>query len=431
MLHKRIADSFPGIALSVKLSRLVMAGGVLSLLSTVSAAGQATYRITDLGTLGGNNSIPYWITNSGDIVGVSDTGRFDSTGNPVDHAFVWKNGSMHDLGTLGGNNSAAGAANNEGEAAGSSDVTGGATSHAALWDHGTIIDLGTLDGPDLPSNSFSMNNRHQIAGGSFRADGTFHAVLWQDLQINDLGTLGGPNSLAFGMNDNGQIIGVSEYNDVINPIFGFAPYDPVIWDKGVITDIGPGPEGSFGGDGFDINNRGQAVGRIVIPDPVELAVGHAFLWESGVMRDLGVPAGLGDDNSEANKLNNNGQIVGDSGIGFSESYVSDHALLWQDGEWADLNTLIPAGSGYQLIVANDINARGQIVVVAVDQGTGNVHAVLLTPQQAEKQRIGATKSPSFASTRSTTTAAGSPRIPFISEDAQRLLQLARRARFAH
>ena len=291
----------------VSAALLVIASGLLSL--PASASGQVTYRITDLGTLGGNNSIPYWITNSGEIVGVSDTGRFDSSGNPIDHAFVWKNGSMHDLKTLGGNNSAAGAANNEGQAAGSSDVTGGATSHAALWDHGTIIDLGTLDGPDLPSNSFSMNNRHQIAGASFGADGTFHAVLWQDRQINDLGTLGGPNSVAFGMNDNGQIIGVSEYNDVINPIFGFAPYDPLIWDKGVITDIGPGPEGSFGGDGFDINNRGQAVGRIVVPDPVELAVGHAFLWDSGVMRDLGVPAGLGDDNSEANKLNNYGQIV--------------------------------------------------------------------------------------------------------------------------
>src|SRR5215472_14685246 len=133
MLNQRIAGRFSGIARNIPFSLLVMATGVLSLLLPVSAAGQVKYTITDLGTLGGNNSIPYWITNSGDIVGVSDTGRFDSTGNPVDHAFVWKNGSMHDLGTLGGNNSAAGAANNEGEAAGSSDVTGGATSHAALW----------------------------------------------------------------------------------------------------------------------------------------------------------------------------------------------------------------------------------------------------------------------------------------------------------
>src|SRR6516165_8372050 len=77
---------------------LAMASGLFSLLLPVSAAGQVTYSITDLGTLGGNNSFPNWITNSGEVVGVSDTGRFDSSGNPIDHAFRWKNGSMHDLG---------------------------------------------------------------------------------------------------------------------------------------------------------------------------------------------------------------------------------------------------------------------------------------------------------------------------------------------
>lgn len=429
MLRERTA-SFMGIALSNRSSLLVIAGGLISLLLPATATGQVRYRISDLGTLGGNNSLAYWITDSGDVVGVSDTGRFDGSGAPIDHAFMWKNGSMQDLGTLGGNNSAAGAANEEEEAAGGSDVPGGATSHATLWDQGEVVDLGTLDGPDLYSNSYSMNNRHQIVGASFRADGTFHAVLWQDRQIIDLGTLGGPNSLALGMNNNGQIIGVSEYNDVINPIFGFAPYDPVIWDKGVITDIGPGPNGSFGGDGFDINNRGQAVGRIVVPDPVELAVGHAFLWESGVMRDLGVPVGLGDDNSEANKLNNNGQIVGDSGVGFSESYVSDHALLWQDGHWADLNTLVPANSGYQLIFASDINTRGQIVVWAVQKSTGNVHAALLTPQQADEPR-GAAKSSNATSPLHASAIAASQGIPIVTEDARRLIKLARRAKFPH
>jgi probable HAF family extracellular repeat protein len=126
---------------------------------------------------------------------------------------------MRDLGTLGGNNSNAAMANSEGQIVGASDVTGGATSHAALWDKGAVIDLGTLDGPSVQSGAISMNNRHQIAGASVRADGTVHGVLWQDREPIDLGTLGGPNSLVLGMNDNGQIIGVSEYNDVPHPIF--------------------------------------------------------------------------------------------------------------------------------------------------------------------------------------------------------------------
>jgi probable HAF family extracellular repeat protein len=125
-------------------SLLIVSCGLLSLPLPVSAAGQVTYSITDLGTLGGNNSIPFWITNGGDVVGVSDTGRFDNSGAPIDHAFVWSKGSMRDLRSLGGNNSSAAVANNEGQVVGSSDVTGGATSHATLWDKGAVIDLGTL-----------------------------------------------------------------------------------------------------------------------------------------------------------------------------------------------------------------------------------------------------------------------------------------------
>jgi probable HAF family extracellular repeat protein len=73
---------------------------LFSLATETSAVAQAKYSITDLGTLGGNNSIPYWITNTGDVIGVSDTDQFDSFGNPIDHAFRWSKGGMQDLGTL-------------------------------------------------------------------------------------------------------------------------------------------------------------------------------------------------------------------------------------------------------------------------------------------------------------------------------------------
>ena len=142
------------------------------------------------------------------------------------------------------------------------------------------------------------------------------------------------------------------------------------------------------------------------------------------MRDLGVPRGLDDDNSEALSLNNNGQIVGDSGVGFIETYNSDHALLWQDGEWADLNTLIPANSGYQLIVAFDVNARGQIVVCAVQQSTGNIHAALLTPQgEAESE------SSHVTSARNASAAVASPGVPYLSGGGRRLLERTRRLKF--
>jgi len=78
---------------------------LFSLATETSAVAQATYSLTDLGTLGGNNSIPFWITNAGDVIGLSDTGQFDTFGNPIDQAFRWRKGGMQDLGTLGDVNS--------------------------------------------------------------------------------------------------------------------------------------------------------------------------------------------------------------------------------------------------------------------------------------------------------------------------------------
>jgi len=61
------------------------------------------YSITDLGTLGGNNSFPLGINDRGQVVGWSETADIDpNSGFPTFHAFLWNRGVMHDLGTLGG-----------------------------------------------------------------------------------------------------------------------------------------------------------------------------------------------------------------------------------------------------------------------------------------------------------------------------------------
>jgi hypothetical protein len=78
-----------------------------------------------------------------------------------------------------------------------------------------------------------------------------------------------------------------------------------------------------------------------------------------------------------------------------------------------INALIPADSGYHLIVAFYVNARGQIVVCAVQLSTGNIHAALLTPQPSS---VNAASSASRVSTVA----------PSLSENARRLLTLARK-----
>ena len=344
-----------------------------------SAWAQATYSITDLGTLGGDNSVPIWITNTGDVIGISDTGQFDAFGNPIDHAFRWSKGRMQDLCTLGDVDSIGLGGNDVGAAVGNNFYN---INHALLWYGGAVADLGTLIGPSGFSWAQQLNNQAEIVGGSAAADGTFHAVVWADGSIRDLGTLAGPrgsvNSLANGINDLGQIVGDSRQNNVPNIALGFPPFFPTIWIQAVPMKLSGEPSYTLAGDAFNINNKGQVVGRIGVADPNEGMVSHAYLWANGVMQDLGVP--FGDDNSEAVSLNDDGQIVGDSGVGFILGYAPDHALLWRNGQWLDLNTLIPQDSGYYLIKALAVNARGQIVVCAVNVDTGNVHAALLSSQ---------------------------------------------------
>jgi probable HAF family extracellular repeat protein len=317
---------------------------------------------------------------------------------------------MHDLGTLGGNNSFGLGGNEEGQIVGYADVPGGTTSHAALWDNGAITDLGTLSGPDGFSFAQMINNNHQIVGGSTTSDGKFHGFLWDRGVMTDLGTLGGPNSFGNGINDRVQIVGGATVSDAVNPILGFPPYYGALWDHGQIVTLTPGVSSAA----FNINNQGQVVGRILVPDAKEGGVAHAFFWQAGVLTDLGVPAG--DDNSEAMSLNNHGQIVGDSGVGFIESYAPDRALLWQNGVRADLNTLVPSDSGYHLIVAFDVNARGEIVVCAVQLSSGNIHSALLSPQPAN---VGGNTDPSAVGA-TTVLSPLSPRARHVLDHARRM-----------
>ena len=55
------------------------------------------------------------------------------------------------------------------------------------------------------------------------------------------------------------------------------------------------------------------------------------------------------------------------------------AFVYSGGTLQNLNTLIPAGSGYQIQSATGINDNGQIITNADDTATGQAHALLLTP----------------------------------------------------
>jgi len=68
-----------------------------------------------------------------------------------------------------------------------------------------VIDLGTFGGNE--SWAFGLNNNGFVVGWGGEQDGTYHAFVWDGVGKIDLGTLGGYYSSAYGINDQGIIVG--------------------------------------------------------------------------------------------------------------------------------------------------------------------------------------------------------------------------------
>jgi probable HAF family extracellular repeat protein len=111
---------------------------------------------------------------------------------------------------------------------------------------------------------------------------------------------------------------------------------------------------------------------------------HAFLWEKGVMKDLGT---IGSDPcSRALMANSEGQIVGATLAVCNVE--TTHPFLWENGgPMVDLNTLVVASSGAVLYEADNINERGEIVASGLPAGCSDRfacgHIFQLTPCDEE------------------------------------------------
>jgi probable HAF family extracellular repeat protein len=124
----------------------------------------------DLGTVGGDTRIPYWINDSGDIVGKVD---LPGSLSPQDHhAVLWRHGRLIDLGTFPEDTSSNDYVNSRGQVVGTSEdgahMVIEVGEHAFLWEgNGPMVDLNTL----IPAGSslqltyaVVINDRGEIAG---------------------------------------------------------------------------------------------------------------------------------------------------------------------------------------------------------------------------------------------------------------------------
>jgi probable HAF family extracellular repeat protein len=183
-----------------------------------------------LPTLGGNNGQANQINSQGEAAGMVENDTPDSTcpsGGPQKLEFkpvVWQNGNVRELPTYPGDSDGnAHAINDSGHAAGGSGVCDAFNPiwgsnlqplHALLWEGSETIDLGSLGGTGHGDGimAIGLNNHDQVIGSSdLEGDATFHAFLWtHETGMQDLGTVPGDvDSAALGINDLGQIVGVS------------------------------------------------------------------------------------------------------------------------------------------------------------------------------------------------------------------------------
>lgn len=232
-----------------------------------------------------------------------------------------------------------------------------------------INNKGQVVGRDGTGSDISFNDKGLVVRGS-----NGHAFLYSDGVRQDLGTLGGSSSTAYGINDNGQVVGQSDISSQSSHAFLWDA-DNGMQDLGTLDSYnGPGTfKGYDSSYASSINNQGQIVGASVATviivdtrssDPVEqtFRVDRATLWNNGTINYLD-SASERDElsgnssfafpfRSTATAINNAGQVAGASGSVY-DSTKNTAAVVWENGLKINLYT------GKSL--ANSINEKGQVV----------------------------------------------------------------------
>jgi probable HAF family extracellular repeat protein len=365
----------------------------LVLLSPATELAAATiYNVVDLGTLGGATSFALDVNNERQVTGNSlVTADPGATGSLL-RAYLWDAGSMTNLGSMpprppsvSTNRFARGyAVNDAGVVVGEFNND---SSRAFVYSGGVMTGLTRLAGDNDNGVAHDVNNAGVIVGISSNGS-VSRATRWADsgsgYAPSDLGTIAGTATAtgrAWAINDLGVVAGQSTNAS--------GTTQATLWSDGSITNLTSLGDGARFSQAFAVNDDNVVVGSSFTGQTVGALIGtssttsitRAFVWHSGAITELSpfnlyAPGNAGpatNYHSAANDVNNAGLIVGNSQRVASSPAV---ATLWREGVPIDLNSLIPAGSGWNLLSAEGINDRGDIVGHGMFNGSSR--AFLLT-----------------------------------------------------
>lgn len=303
----------------------------------------------------------------------------------IQGTYPYQAGVLTDLGTLGGNASSAFSINNHSQVVGNSKVSGNGQVHSWYWDpKETSLSDQSFNSGSLPNASaLSVNNAGQfvgVQGSSINSlsctnSPSAQAAFWDrnDGYYQQPGTLGGNDSCAQGVNDDGQMVGVSF---TVNG-FGSGIWQSFVWDP---VGLGGGLHQLLGTCGcysfaYKINNNSRAVGYLYgSVSSYKVQAFYADVGSTGVL----IPMPSGAESTYALNINDSGLIVGQADYP-SSSGTPPSAWVY-DSTTATLTDLSSLVSGFRAHSAWGINNLGQVVGYGYDSG-GGLHGFVWSASQ--------------------------------------------------
>ena len=229
------------------------------------------------------------------------------------------------------------------------------------------IAVGSLGGGE--SLAWDINDAGQVVGEALTEEGLSQAYLWDNGAMTGFGALDDQsNSVAWGVNDLGQVVGTSDSTK--------GPRTAMLWSGGVATDLGAAMGATGATVAWDISNAGQVVGQAALVP----GFSKAFRWEQGV----GLVQFDGDslyDGTAFIGINESGVAVGHQFVLFSPDTAMYSLPGRNPGEYTAPIDLRGIPGPFAFSWATAINEGGAIIGHA-NPGTGPWNAVIWTPTAA-------------------------------------------------